>query len=274
MGLLNIDVEKCNRDGFCAKECPSAIIRLEKEGDYPEVASADERACLICGHCVAVCPSGALSHARIPIETCPPIKRKSLIDEEEAIQFLRSRRSIRRFRDRAVEREKIQRVIEIARYAPTAGNTQLVEWSVFTDRDKIKDIARQTVDWMRQALKDDPQSVKAPYIPRVVAAWDAGHDEILRNAPVLIVASAPKQDLNGMVNLTLSLSYLDLIAPTLGLGTCWAGLIRRALLFCQEVKEAIGLPEGHDHAYLMMLGYPQLKYYRLPERKQPKIHWR
>ena len=162
MGFLNIDMEKCNKDGFCAKECPSAIIRIEGEEGYPEIRSKDEKACLICGHCVAVCPSGALSHSHIPIETCPPVKKEYRIDEERAIQFLRSRRSIRRFKDKAVEKEKIQKLIEIARYAPTAGNTQLVEWSVLTDRDRIKEIARQTVEWMRQALIEDPQGKGYP----------------------------------------------------------------------------------------------------------------
>jgi nitroreductase len=42
---------------------------------------------------------------------------------------------------------------------------------------------------------------------------------------VLVVASAPKEATNGMVDVTLALSYLDLLAPTMGLGTCWAGLL-------------------------------------------------
>ncbi|EFK11756.1 conserved domain protein [delta proteobacterium NaphS2] len=76
-----------------------------------------------------------------------------------------------------------------------------------------------------------------------------------------------------MVDLTLALSYLELAAPTVWLGTCWAGLLKAAILSQPQIKEAVGLPENHPHHYPMMLGYSKLKYYRLPERKPPKIVW-
>ena len=106
-----------------------------------------------------------------------------------------------------------------------------------------------------------------------LAAWEKGYDLVLRNAPILIVASAPKDAINGMVDLTLALGYLDLAAPTLGLGTCWAGLLQSALLSSPPLKEALGIPLDHPYHYGMMLGYPKVKYHRLPERKQPKITW-
>jgi nitroreductase len=65
------------------------------------------------------------------------------ISEEQAVQFLRSRRSIRAFiKDRPVEKETIKKLIEIARYAPTGGNSQMVEWTVFTDKAKMKELSR------------------------------------------------------------------------------------------------------------------------------------
>jgi nitroreductase len=63
-------------------------------------------------------------------------------------------------------------------------------------------------------------------------------DTILRDAFGLIIATVPKGDNNGMVNLTLALSYLELAAPGLGLGTCWAGLLQGALLFHKPLKQA------------------------------------
>jgi nitroreductase len=97
---------------------------------------------------------------------------------------------------------------------------------------------------------------------------------VLRDAPVLIVASAPKEAMNGMVDLTLALSYLELLAPTMGLGTCWAGLLHGALLANPYVKAAVGIPKDHPHHYALMLGYPDVKYYRLPERQKPRITFR
>ena len=223
---------------------------------------------------MAVCPHGALSHSQVPITDCPALQKDLVINEEQAIQFLRSRRSIRFFKDRPVGKGTIQKLIEIARYAPTANNAQLVEWQVFTDKDKITELAGLTVDWMRSVLQKDPQPAYAPYMPMIVSLWDAGYDVVLRKAPALIVTSAPKSDPNGLVDVTLALSYLELAATSLGLGTCWAGLVQGALLSSPQLKKEMGIPESHPHHYPMMLGYPKPKYFRLPERKTPKITWR
>ena len=195
------------------------------------------------------------------------------MSEEQAVQFLRSRRSIRRFLDKPVETEKIRRLIEVARYSPTAGNSQLVQWLVLNDRKRIAEIARMTVDWLREVVKDPRIAAASPYLPMMIAAWDAGNDSVLRSAPVLIVASAPKEAINGTVDLTLALSYLDLFAPAMGLGTCWAGLLQAALLSSSAIYRAIGIPDRHPHHYPMMLGYPELKYNRLPQRRAPKIRF-
>ena len=156
MSLLIIDENKCKKDGICAGECPVAIIQLQEGDGHPELVPGGEAVCLICGHCVAVCPHGALSHEKIPIKDCPSIKKELLINEEQAVQFLRSRRSVRFYKEQPVEKDKIQRLIEIARYAPTGSNSQLVEWLVFTDKAKINKLAELTVDWMRHILKVDP----------------------------------------------------------------------------------------------------------------------
>jgi len=209
----------------------------------------------------------------VPIDKSPLIEKELEISEEQAGQFLRSRRSIRFFKKQPVEKEKIQRLIEIARYAPTGGNRQLVEWVVFRDPDKIKEISEQTVEWMRRVLEKAPESVP-PYFPLVISAWDMGYNSVLWSAPALVVASAPEEAGTGLVDVTLALSYLELAAPKLGLGTCWAGLVDGALQKSTSVKEAVGLPEGHPHHYPMMVGYPKPKYSRLPERKTPKITWK
>jgi len=275
MGLLVVDESKCKKDGFCARECPMAIIRLQDKESFPEMVAGGEALCIQCGHCVAVCPHGALSHTLIPLESCQPIRKELLISEEQAVQFLRSRRSIRTFfKDRPVEKEAIRKLIEIARYAPSGSNSQMVEWTVFTDSDKIKELSKQTVDWMRSVLEKDPQPAYAPYMPMIVAIWDAGYDIVLRNAPAVVVASAPREDPNGLVDVTLALSYLELAASAGGLGTCWAGLVQGAMLSSPRIKKEMGIPQGHPHHYPMMLGYPKPRYFRLPERKAPKISWR
>ncbi len=273
MGLLSIDETKCKKDGLCTKECPMVIIKLKDGDGFPEIVQGGEGICNDCGHCIAICPHGALDHARVPREESPLIEKNLEISETQAVQFLRSRRSIRSFKDQPVEREKLQRLIEIARYAPSGGNTQSVEWVVFTDPDKVKGIAEHTVTWMRKIHEKAPQSVP-PYFPLIMGAWDMGFNSITWSAPALVLASAPKRVNTGLVDLTLALTYLELAAPKLGLGTCWAGLVCGAMHGSATVREAIGLPEGHPHFYPMMVGYPNRKYARVPERNAPRITWK
>ncbi len=274
MQLLKVDETRCKRDGICVSECPSTIIRLQGGEGFPTVAPEDEQACVLCGHCVAVCPHGALTHSQIALENCPPIKKDLLIQQEQVVQFLRSRRSVRQFRNKPVEKDKIQRLIETARYAPTSGNSQLIQWLVFTDKNHIKQLFRLTLDYLRDLLRHTPRSALPPYLPKVVSACEAGHDGVLRDAPVVIVASAPKKALFGMVDLVIAMSYLDLAAPSMDLGTCWAGLLQRGLLGWPPLREAVGLPAGNTSHFPIMVGYPKNNYYRLPERKPPNIDWR
>ncbi len=274
MGFLIIDPDKCKKDGICVGECPLAILHQQDKNSFPEMVAGGEGICLRCGHCVAVCPHNALSLEPVPLEACPVIDKNLAISEDQAIQFLRSRRSVRFFKDRPVEQKTLQHLIDIARYAPTGGNSQLVEWTVFNDKEKIHDIAGIAVDGMKYALKNDPNADYPPYFPLIIAAWDMGMDAVLRDAPALVIASAPAAAVSGMVDVSLALSYLELAAQPRGIGTCWAGIIHMALHAWQPLKDAVGLPAGHVHHYAMMLGHAKPRYFRLPERKKPTIHWK
>jgi nitroreductase len=173
-----------------------------------------------------------------------------------------------------MERDTIESLIKVARYAPTAGNSQLVQWNVFTDPAELKTIAEQTVDCLQDIVAKQPEETYPAYFPLILDGWDKGFDAILRGAPSLIVASAPQENPSGLVDVSIALSYLELLAMPMGLGTCWAGLVRRALATWKPLQETIGLPDGHVHYYLMTLGYPKFEYHRLPERKEPVIKWR
>ncbi len=274
MGLLIVDESKCKRDGICAEVCPSRIIILKGKEGFPQIPVKLEAGCIQCGHCVSVCPHGALDHQRVPAESCPTIDPALAVSEAQAEQFLRSRRSIRVFKDDAVEKAKIQRLIDIARYAPTAGNSQRVSWRVVTHRETMDQTAELTAAYLKHVIDTRPKGSYPVYYPAMVAGHKAGRDPILRRAPVLLVASTPKMPSNGFVDISLALSYLELMAPALGLGTCWAGLVYSALANDPRVKHLLGIPEDHTFFYSMLVGYPKYRYRRLPERKVPVIDWR
>ena len=270
MGILSIDENKCKKDGFCARECSAAVIHFS-ENSVPTMPPSEEARCMACGHCVAICPHDALRNSRIPEAFSPAIEPSLVINAAQAEQFLRSRRSVRRYHAKPVEKEKIQRLIEVARYAPTAGNGQPVEWIVISGRERLQRIGSLTIDWIREMIKNPQAVAAAPYLPAAVAAWDAGNDSVLRGAPTLVTAIAPSSARLGQVDLLIALSYLDVFAQTLELGTCWAGLAAGAMENSAAVREAVGVPEGYTHFYPIMLGYPAVRFHRTPERKTPKI---
>lgn len=274
MSLIAIDEAKCKKDGFCVQECPAGIIKQADSDSIPVMIPQGDQACMLCGHCVAVCPHDALTHKKVPMEASPRILKEFAVGQEQAVQFLRTRRSVRRFKDKAVDRETIQSLIDTARYAPTGGNSQLVTWTVHTDKNQLKKIADLTIDWFKAALASDAGKKMPAYIPLIVAAYDAGYDAVTHYAPCLVLASTTGQYENGMVDLSIALSYFELMAAAGGLGTCWLGLITRALRFSEPLQAAVGLPEGHTHFYAMILGHPKFKYRRLPERKPAKIIWK
>ena len=129
------------------------------------------------------------------------------------------------------------------------------------------------LQWMRATLQADPEAKAMPYLPNLLKAWDRGYDVVLRSAPSLVVSMSPAHDRNGMVSLTLALSYLELAAPLYGLGTCWAGLLQGAMMASPGIKQMVGIPDDYPHHYPMMIGYSDARYYRLIERKKPKISW-
>lgn len=255
-------------------ECPAAIIKQADKDSVPVMIPQGDRMCLRCGHCLAVCPHGALDHDEVPMASSPEILKALVLNTAQAAQFLRTRRSVRRFKDKPVAKETIQSLIDTARFAPTGGNSQLVTWTVHTDKTKLKNMADLTVEWMKAVLASDAGKQMPPYFSRFVDAYEAGINSITQDAPCLVVASAPGYYDNGMVDLSIALSYFELMATASGLGTCWLGLITRALKFSEPLKALIGLPENHAHFYTMVLGYPKFKYYRLPERKAANIIWK
>lgn len=274
MSRVTIDEKRCTRDGICVAECPSRIIELKEGASTPSLVEGADGRCLTCGHCVAVCPQGALSLDSMPVEACPPVRPDMALTPEHAEHFLRSRRSIRLFRDQKIERDILSRLIEVARYGPTGSNSQQVSWLVIDSPQGVRELAGSTVDLLRHMIESDHPMAEAYDLPAIVTAWEAGVDGILRGAPALVVAHAPSAYSMAQVDSAIALSYLDLVAPSCGLGACWAGFFMLAAAQWPPVQQALALPEGHSCFGAMMVGYPQHRYHRLPLRNEAQISWR
>ena len=99
-------------------------------------------------------------------------------------------------------------------------------------------------------------------------------DTVNRGAPHLVFTHAPEGNPVASSASTIALAYLELAAPSLGLGACWAGYTQAAAGQWPPLKEALGLPEGHVGTGAMMVGQPRYRYHRLPARREPSVTWR
>ncbi len=186
MSLITVDPEKCNRDELCVKACPTQVIRMGSPAGMPEPTADFEEYCLACGHCVAVCPTEAISLDWLSPAKCLPVRKEFALTREQAEQFLRSRRSIRNFKEKPVERPKLEKLLEIACFAPSAKNNQPWHWTVIENPADVHRLAGMVIDWMRSVIKQHPRLAEQRGFVRVVSAWDAGEERICRGAPHVI----------------------------------------------------------------------------------------
>ena len=272
--LITINKEKCNQDGLCVAECPGRIIIMEPEEGYPTPTPDFEDLCLKCGHCVSICPTGALSLDWLTPEACKPMVKELSVTPEQAEQLLCGRRSIRSFKEKRVPRTILEKLLEVACSAPSAKNEQPWHWLVVETPSEVRRFAAMVIEWMRAVIASDPEAAEAAGITRVVACWDGGYDRICRGAPHVIVAHADKDWLFGSEDSALALSLLDLYATSIGLGACWGGYFYKAVNAYPPLFEALGLPADHLAFGAMMLGYPKFKYQRIPIRNRPRVSWK
>ena len=146
MPLFSIDQQKCLRDGLCVAECPAKIIEIIGKDGFPSPVAGAEEFCIDCGHCVAICPKGALTLQTMSPQDCLPVQKELLLTSEQCEHFLRSRRAIRNYKEKRAPREFLQQLIETARYAPTAHNSQPVHWLVIEDPKEVKRLGGLVAD--------------------------------------------------------------------------------------------------------------------------------
>ena len=273
MGLIVIDHEKCNRDGICAAECPARVIESPQDG-LPQPGADFEEICLRCGHCVAVCPTGAFSLDWMESGDCQSLDSGLDLNEPQANQFLLSRRSIRVFKDRPVEREKLEKLVWVGCQAPSAKNVQPWQWLVIQDQAEMDRLEELIADWMRDIIRREPKRAKALRMPRLVDLYEKGDLRLLRGAPHLMIALADRTWPFGAEDTALALGNVSLLAPVLGLGTCWSGYLMSAVNSFEPMADQLNLAQGLKVFGALMVGYPKLKYHRLPLRNEPIVEWR
>jgi nitroreductase len=150
----------------------------------------------------------------------------------ELNEAIRKRRSIRSYQDKPVEEEKIEKILEAAHWAPSAGNLQSVEYIIVKDKE--------TKERLSEASYGQAQPSEAP-VNIVVCC----------NFPKIAHYGRRGVELYSLQESGACIQSLMLIAHSLGLGTCWIGAFSE-----ERAKEILGLPEHVRPVGIITLGYP------------------
>lgn len=267
MELLEINQKRCIQCGICAKACPVGIISMGSNG----IEEVFPQSCISCGHCVAVCPTAAIDNKKTPQVNQTPIEKFPVLDQQTAKEFLRSRRSIRCYKNTRVPREQLLELVAIARFAPTASNSQGISYLIVEDTQIIQKAIEATISWM-----EDPKikQLHWSFEHHIRNYREKGKDPIFRGAPHLILGTADSTLPRGRENTVFSLAYLELYATALGLGSCWAGLFEMCAFSNYEpLVKLFKVSEGKVLTGAVMVGYPEYSYKRLVDRNPLDVTW-
>jgi len=277
MGKIEIDASKCISCGECAAVCPSIFIP-----EKGEIRIVDEEHCTLCGHCLAICPVEAIDHEDLDKKEFVDLPLSLRVSPEALFFFLRSRRSCRVFVEREVPKQVLEKLVDIARYAPTGHNSQNFEFLVIQEKELIRDLAGRTAIFYGNLHK--MLSAPSVHLPSWLHAhmrgfrlnWEyylQGKDRIFRNAPALILIHAPADNPSSAQNCHLAMAHIMLQAHAMNLGTCIIGYFITAAERDPSITKELDLPQKNKIFTCCTVGYPGLTFRKLVQRKPPAVRW-
>ncbi len=177
------------------------------------------------------------------------------------MNIIRQRRSIRRFQQRPVDPAMVTRMLEAARWAPSAHNRQPWRFVVIVEEQEKRSLADRMADRLASELRADG-------VDQEIIAQDVDRSRRrLSDAPVLIVVCLSMADMDrytdqrrqgfehtmAVQSVAMAAQNLLLMAHAQGLGACWLC----APLFCQDVpREVLSLPPDYEPQGIVIVGHP------------------
>jgi nitroreductase len=245
--------------------------------------------CIFCGHCVAECPTDAITLYRMDMDNFPPIREEARPEADALLEFLRMRRSARRYKKKTVPKYVVESMVEAARYAPTGSNAQSLRYVIVQDREVIERLARLCIEVHRRDLEGirrrldrtglEPAEERwlreeIDSVQELIGDFDQGEDPLFYHAPGLAVIHIPPRGATTpLEDATLAAYNMMLMAEAQGVGTCFIGFFYPQAAKSPEIHEALAIPPEHEILMAFTFGYPAIRWRRLVDRRSPEVTW-
>lgn len=278
---FEIDKSKCMKCGNCVNVCSGMVLKPNKDG-YPEMKPFERygwRGCWRCEHCLAVCPTGAISIlGKSPENSLPPPPAEM---GEYMERLIVNRRSCRRYLDKNVAPEIISKILSAMASAPTGGNSCGVEYTVIDNKDRVRQIRNAAYSKMEEAAKKHiyTSSFSDFYYSKMKQSEKTVRkgDLLFCGAPHLFIAHercVGKWAEDSKVNCNIATAYFELIANAFGLGTVIMSYPADVLQeLAPAARDMLGIPSDHYMNLIVGFGYPEIKYARgVQKDRSGKIH--
>jgi ferredoxin len=276
-----IDHEKCKGCGLCVEVCSDSDLVVK---DKKAALSGEPFfGCIGCGQCMAVCPNGAIV---IEGRFLSQEDLFNLPAEEQALSYeslmalFQRRRSIRVFKDKEVERDVIDKVIEAAKTAPMGLPPSDVGIVVFDTREKmnrfVKDYCEllKSIRWfvsnwfltiMRpfwgKAGDEMFRKFLRPLVLKYISEMEAGRNIVTYDAPagIYFYGSQYCDPADPIVAAT----YAMTAAESLGLGTCMLGGVHPFIQYgkaARKLRDKYGIKFKSREGLILIMGHRRIKY--------------
>jgi nitroreductase/NAD-dependent dihydropyrimidine dehydrogenase PreA subunit len=289
-GSQIVDNALCTGCGICVDNCPDQVLSMQ---NGKAVGGKGEFiGCFACGQCIAVCPSGAIAVEGRGMERgdkieLPPLEHRATADQLESL--LIARRSIRRFKDKEVPREIVDRILAMTATAPVGIPPSNIGVLVFHGREKVRQFtadAGQSFKKMAKMMnpfimalmrlkmkKADYQSMRdfiVPLLKYLSDGHELGHDYFTYNAPAaLLFHYGPTDD---VAEVHIAATYAMLAVESLGLGSCMLGS-SIAFNFDKKLKQKYGIPAENKIGLALPFGYPAVSYHSAIKRRLASVRF-
>lgn len=174
---------------------------------------------------------------------------------ENMLEFIKSRRSTRRYKPKDISEEQLKQIVEAGRFAPSGGNCQSTHFIVVKNKEIMAELAKLTQQEFAR-MEIAPGLYKS--IVNSINASKKGNYIFHYNAPVLIITASQKDYGNNIADCACALENMMLMANALDLGSCWINQLKwlNENPVILEYMKKLGMDESERVYGALAVGYP------------------